>query len=129
MLASVEAEKREDLAALIKRAMDETGMSQSEMAEHSGIPLATLNAWITGRRIPGNTPRAKEQLRALAGVLPGITVKDLFEAIGQRVPGPLSPDAERRVLERYRSLSPGRQRVVDQLLDTLAAEERPKVEG
>lgn len=126
MLLHMSPDRRadEDIAALLKRVMDAVGMSQSEIAERSGIPLATLNAWVTRRRAPGRGPRASTSLRNLAEALPGVTVKDVFEAAGRQVPGRLGPEAEQRMLEMYRSLSPHRQRMAAQMLEALNAEER-----
>lgn len=123
---ATETPQGENLAALLKRAMDETGMTQSDIAEKSGVPLATLNAWITGRRKPSKTQRTADYLREVAGALPGAySVGDVFKAAGRAVPGPLTPDGEARVLQIYRNLSPGRKMLADKMLDTLASEEQP----
>lgn len=119
---------RETFAALLKRVLKRAGMTQLELAGKSDVPLATINAWITGRRVPANNARAKDQLRAMADQIPGVTVREFFEAIGQQVPGELDPEGERRVLDLYRNLSPGRRKIADQLMETLAAEERERVE-
>ena len=125
MAARDPREGGETLPALLKRVINETsGLTQSRLAERSGVPLATLNAWTTGRRSPKNNAEAKGQLRALAPHLPGVSVRDLFEAVGQQVPGEVSPDEESRLWELYRNLSAGRQQVVAQLVETLAAEQK-----
>lgn len=116
--------EHQDIAALLKRVMGETGMSQSDIAERSGIHMATLNAWVTRRRAPGRGPRTAEMLRSLAGALPGITVAEIFEAAGRRVPAGLSPEGEQRMLAIYRGLSPARQRLADQVMETLSTEQR-----
>lgn len=116
--------ERETLPALLKRVIEQHRLTQKGLAERSGIPLATLNAWTSGRRTPQNTPASKEQLRSLAKHLPGVSVAQLFESIGQQVPGELSPEAEARTMELYRNLSSGRRRVVDQIIETLSSEER-----
>src|SRR5438067_8445873 len=113
----------EDIAALLKRVMTESGMSQSEIAERSGVPLATLNAWITRRRSPGRGTVVSDRLRRLADVLPGASRREVFEAAGRTVPGPLTSDAQRRVVELFVGLSSGRQKLALQMLETLAAEE------
>lgn len=123
-VATDSTHERETLPALLKRVIKEHGLTQKGLAERSGVPLATLNAWISGRRTPQNTADTKEQLRSLAQHLPGVTVAQLFESIGQQVPGPLSVETEARVIAKYRNLSSGRRRVVDQLIETLSAEER-----
>jgi transcriptional regulator with XRE-family HTH domain len=113
----------EGIAALLKRVMAASGMSQSEIADRSGVPLATLNAWITGRRSPGKGPQMSAKLRKLAEVLPGVSVREVFEAAGRTIPGELKPDAQQRINELFVSLSAGRQRVALQVLEALAAEE------
>lgn len=123
-VATDSTRERETLSALLKRVIQQRQLTQKGLAERSGIPLATLNAWVSGRRTPQNTPDSKEQLRSLAKHLPGVTVAQLFESIGQQVPGDLSPEAEARVLAQYRNLSSARRRIVDQVVETLAAEER-----
>lgn len=128
MLLPVEAPKthaQDDLAALLKRVMVETGLSQSSIAERSGIPLATLNAWITRRRSPGKGTKSGAVLRQLAGALPGVTVEQVFRAAGRQVPGQMAPDAEQRILEMFRSLGPHRQDLAARMMKTLMEEERP----
>lgn len=123
-VATDNTHERETLSALLKRVLQQRQLTQKGLAERSGIPLATLNAWVSGRRTPQNTADSKEQLRSLAQHLPGVTVAQLFESIGQQVPGDLSPEAEARALAMYRNLSSGRRRIVDSLIETLSAEER-----
>jgi transcriptional regulator with XRE-family HTH domain len=123
-VANDSTRERESLSALLERVTEQHGLTQKGLAEASGVPLATLNAWRSGRRTPRNSADSKEQLRSLAQHLPGVTVAQLFESIGQQVPGEASPEAEARTLALYRNLSSGRRRVVDQLVETLASEER-----
>jgi len=123
-VANDNTHERETLSALLKRAIQRHGLTQKSLAERSGVPLATLNAWIRGRRTPQNTADSKAQLRLIAEHLPSLDVAQLFESIGQQVPGEISPEAEARTMGLYRNLSSGRRRVVDQLVETLASEER-----
>lgn len=123
-VATENTHERETLPALLKRVIEQHRLTQKGLAERSGVPLATLNAWVSGRRTPQNTADSKAQLRSLAQYLPGVDVAQLFEAIGQQVPGDLSPEAEARTLAMYRNLSSGRRKIVDSLVETLAAEER-----
>lgn len=123
-VANDNTHERETLSALLERAIRRHGLTQKSLAERSGVPLATLNAWIRGRRTPQNTADSKEQLRLIAEHLPSLDVAQLFESIGQQVPGEISPEAEARTMGLYRNLSSGRRRVVDQLVETLASEER-----
>lgn len=123
-VATESTHARETLSALLKRVIQKHQLTQKGLAERSGVPLATLNAWVSGRRTPQNTADAKAQLRELAKHLPGVSVAQLFESIGQQVPGELSPEAEARTLAMYRNLSSARRRIVDSLVETLSSEER-----
>lgn len=123
-VATESTHERETLPALLKRVIQKHQLTQKGLAERSGVPLATLNAWVSGRRTPQNTADTKAQLRALAKHLPGVSVAQLFESIGQQVPGELSPEAEARTLAMYRNLSSARRRIVDSLVETLSSEER-----
>lgn len=129
LLHVTETRESEDIAALLKRVMRETGINQRHIAELSGIPVATISAWVRGARVPSKGPDGKQKLRDLGENVPGTTVDEVFQAAGFSVPGKLSPAAEQRVLELYKNLSPGRQRIAAQLLETLNAEERETVDG
>lgn len=106
----------ENLAALIKRSLGDAGRTQSWLAQESGIPLATINAWWTGRRTTGDPDR----LRALAEVLPGVTVAEVFAAGGRRAPAALDEERERKLLRLYRELPVDQQRMLVQQAELLA---------
>jgi transcriptional regulator with XRE-family HTH domain len=108
----------EDLAALLKRLLAEKDKSQAWLAAETGIPLATINAWIVGRRTPKGAA-GTEALRKLAEVL-GSTPKEMFEATGRRAPGPLSQEREEKLLRIYRGLSTEAQRALIQTAEALA---------
>lgn len=108
----------EDLAALLKRLLAEKDKSQAWLAAETGIPLATINAWIVGRRAPKGTA-GTESLRKLAEAL-GSTPKEMFEATGRRAPGPLSQEREEKLLRIYRALSTEGQRALIQTGEALA---------
>ena len=129
LLHVTETREPEDIAALLQRVMRDTGIKQSRIAELSGIPIATISAWVRGARVPSKGPDGKQKLRDLGENVPGVTVAEVFRAAGISVPGKLTPAAEQRVLELYKNLSPGRQRIAAQLLETLNAEERETVDG
>lgn len=118
-----ESREREDIATLLKRVMSEHRLSQKDIADRSGIPFQTISAWVSRKRKPSLSPRGKDQLRALAGALPGVSVADAFEAAGATVPGELDAAAEERVLRIYRNLPPSRRKVADGVLESLAAED------
>lgn len=108
----------EDLAALLKRLLAEKEKSQAWLAAETGIPLATINAWIVGRRAPKGAA-GTESLRKLAAAL-GSTPREMFEATGRRAPGPLSQEREEKLLRIYRGLSMEAQRALIQTAEALA---------
>jgi transcriptional regulator with XRE-family HTH domain len=110
----------EDLAALIQRVIsDNPGLTQKAIAEASGIPHATINAWITRRRGQGGRIDP-DVLRALAAALPGVTVAEVFESSGRRVPADLNVEREQRLVKLFRNLSPEGQRAVIQTAEALS---------
>jgi transcriptional regulator with XRE-family HTH domain len=122
MLLHVETDKRdgavEDLAALIKRVMDERGLTQKAIAEASGIPVATLSAWVTRRR--GTAGRIDGSvLRRLAEAL-GVTPRDVFEAAGRRPPADLDAAREEKLLRLYRDMSVSGQRALIETAEALS---------
>lgn len=40
-------------ASLVQRALDQSGLSQAELARRAGIPRSVLNAYLKGHREPG----------------------------------------------------------------------------
>jgi transcriptional regulator with XRE-family HTH domain len=112
----------ENLAALLSRLLGKRGISQARLAEETGIPLATLNTWVRGKRTPSGASGATA-LRALAQHLDA-TPAEFFEAAGRRAPGPLSEEREEKLLQIYRGLSVQGQRSVIQHAETLASMSR-----
>ncbi|MEY9876569.1 transcriptional regulator with XRE-family HTH domain [Streptacidiphilus sp. MAP12-33] len=109
----------EDLAALILRVIDENpGLSQKGIAEKSGIPLATINAWVTRRR--GTSGRIDpDSLRKLAAVLPKTTVKQVFESTGRRAPANLDQEREKKLLRLWRQMDAQQQRSVLDMVEVM----------
>lgn len=97
-------EHPEDLAQLIKRLKDHYQVNESQIARAIGAAPATVNAWVNRKRGTGRGPNA-EKLRALAAAYPAFTEGEIFAAAGRKTPGPLSPDAEERILALYRGLT------------------------
>ncbi|MEV7470450.1 XRE family transcriptional regulator [Streptomyces kronopolitis] len=97
-------ERPEDLAQLIKRLKDHYQVNESEIARRIGAAPATVNAWVNRKRGTGRGPNV-EKLRALAREFPAFTEDQIFAAAGRKTPGPLSPDAEERILALYRGLT------------------------
>lgn len=56
---------REDLSALVRRALDEGHVNLRTLAERSGYSYQTLRSWSNGRR----TPSSRQHVLGLAGAL------------------------------------------------------------
>ncbi|MFK0140646.1 XRE family transcriptional regulator [Streptomyces murinus] len=102
-------ERTEDLAQLLARLKDTCGVGDSEIARRIGVAPATVNAWVHRKRGTGRGPN-RDKLRALAAAFPEFTEAEIFAAAGRETPGPLSPDAEARILELWRGLTQEQQR-------------------
>ena len=120
----------EDLGALLRHVLAENpGLTQKRIAEAAGIPYATLNAWVTGRRGAGGRI-ATEDLRALADALPGAyPAARVFAAAGRRTPADLDAEREARLLEIYRDLDADQQRALVEMARALARLPRPRRAG
>ncbi|MBF9069597.1 helix-turn-helix domain-containing protein [Streptacidiphilus fuscans] len=110
----------EDLAALLRSVLAEhPELTQKQLAESAGIPYATLNAWVTGRRGAGGRI-ASDDLRALADALPTtVTVARVFAAAGRRTPSDLDAEREARLLELFHELDAGQQRALIEMARAL----------
>ena len=97
----------EDFAQILKRLKDEYGgLSDSEVARRIGVSPATVNTWVHRKRVPRN-----EAITALHEAFPKFSREELSAAAGRKAPGPLSPDAEERILELYRGLTAEQQKM------------------
>jgi transcriptional regulator with XRE-family HTH domain len=105
-------ERTEDLAQLITRLKDTYNVNESEIARRIGVAPATVNSW-TRRTRGGKRGVRPETLRALAAAFPKFNEDEIFRAAGRQSPGPLSPEAEARVLALYRSLTEEQQRMIE----------------
>ncbi|HEX6368524.1 MAG TPA: helix-turn-helix transcriptional regulator [Longimicrobium sp.] len=74
----------EDFQALIRRVVEESGISQAQLARDAGLSYAALHAWIIGARSPrsdsllqlaGGLESRSDALRELA--------KELRQAVGE----------------------------------------------
>ncbi|WP_042430114.1 helix-turn-helix domain-containing protein [Streptacidiphilus anmyonensis] len=109
-MSTTPLEAAEELARLLRGALEETGLTLHQLARAAGIPQARLASWLDGGRGTA-TGFAAEELRAVADALPGhYTVADLFRAAGRHVPGDLDAEREQRLLEIYRRMDVSRQR-------------------
>lgn len=56
--------QEEDFQALIRRVVEESGISQAQLARDAGLSYAALRAWIIGAR----TPRTESLIQLAAGL-------------------------------------------------------------
>lgn len=108
------ARQGEDLAALLEHHLEAVGKTQKDLAGATGIPYATLNAWM--KRTRGTSKVDPEKLRRLAETLKAwgahVTPKQVFESAGRPVPGPTDVERETRLLKVYRELTADSQRAL-----------------
>lgn len=96
------------------RVIDENpGLTQKAIADCSGIPYQTVNAWVKRRR-GGGGKIDPDTLRALQKCLPRTTVADVFAAAGRRTPADLDSEREAKLLRIYRNLPVASQRALVQ---------------
>ncbi|MFI2078632.1 winged helix-turn-helix transcriptional regulator [Streptomyces triculaminicus] len=100
----------EDLAQLIRLIEGDYDVSQSEIARRIGVSVSTVNTWAHRKRGRGRGPNP-DTLRRLAAEFPRFSEERVFAAAGRKRPGPLSPDAEERVLEMFRRLTAEQQKI------------------
>lgn len=102
-------EGTEDLAQLLTRLKAVYGVTETEIARRIGTGVSTVNAWVNRTRGGKRGPN-REKLRLLAREFPKFAEDEIFRAAGRESPGPLSPEAEARVLELFRGLTDEQQR-------------------
>ncbi|WP_055696548.1 helix-turn-helix transcriptional regulator [Streptomyces silaceus] len=98
----------EDFAQLLKRLKDEYSVNETEVAKRIGVSVSAVNTWSHRKR----TPRP-DVLRRIAQAFPKFTLEELFAATERLGPGPLSPDAEARILDLIRSLPREQQEIAE----------------
>lgn len=102
-------ERTEDLAQLLARLKSDYDVNESEIARRIGVAASTVNSW-TNRTRGGKRGVRPASIRALAEAFPKFTEAEIAAAAGRESPGPLSADAEARILELYRGLTSDQQR-------------------
>lgn len=101
-----DATPTEDLAQLLARLKDDYGVNDSQIAAAVGVSVSTVNTWVHRKRSP-----RPDAIRAIAAAYPKYTEDMLFAAAGRKTPGPLSPDAEQRLLALFRGLTAEQQEI------------------
>ncbi|MFI5809299.1 XRE family transcriptional regulator [Streptomyces sp. NPDC051561] len=102
--------RTEDLAQLIARLKSEYDVNDSEIARRIGVSASAISTWVNRKRGTGRGPKP-DSLRAMAREFPKFTETEIFAAAGRKVPGPLTPDAETRLLELFRGLTAEQQQI------------------
>jgi transcriptional regulator with XRE-family HTH domain len=88
---------------MIRTRLDETGMTQAELARQSGVGKSTISAWLTGERATGNRGPTPEKVTAVGRVL-GYTRAEMLEAIGRRPPDDFDPEQQSELRELWEAL-------------------------
>ncbi|WP_406735392.1 helix-turn-helix domain-containing protein [Streptomyces sp. NBC_01108] len=117
-MANEDATPAEDLAQLLARLKDEYGVSESEIARRINVSAATVNNWVRRKRGTGRGPNP-EKLRALHREFPKFSENAIFAAAGRKTPGPLTPDAEERLLDLFRGLTAEQQEITEMQIRAL----------
>lgn len=113
------AARAESLAQLITAIRDSYSVSLSEIARRIDVSPATVSTWASGKRGTGRGPN-RDNLRKLSQQFPAFSEDRIFAAAGRQAPGPLSPDAEQRILELYRELTREQQEITETQMRALA---------
>lgn len=108
-----------DLAELITRIKDTHDVTETEIAKRIGVHVSSVNNWVRHK----STPRP-EALRALAREFPEYTVEQMFAAAGRKTAEPVSPEAEQRLLELFKSLTAEQQEMLEVQLRGLVSHNR-----
>lgn len=111
----------EDFAQALAALKDEYQVSDSDIARAIGVSSAAVGTWVHRKRKP-----RREAIEALAAAYPKFTRERLFEAVGRDAPGPLSPDAEVRLLDLFRELTTEQQEMKELEMRAIAERNRSK---
>lgn len=90
----------EDFAQALAALKADYKVSDSEIARRIDVSPATVNSWVHRKRSPRDDAIAR-----LSKAFPRYSVKRLSDAAGRKAPGPLSPEAEARLLELFKGLT------------------------
>lgn len=90
----------EDFAQALAALKAEYKVSDVDIAKAIGVTSSAVGTWVHRQKKP-----RRASVVALAKAYPKFTEKRLFDALGRQAPGPLSPDAEARLLDLFRELT------------------------
>jgi transcriptional regulator with XRE-family HTH domain len=108
----------DDLGRLIERVMSEKSWTMSTLARRSGLSVSTLGSWKNGDRATGSRGPSPALLRKFADGA-GLTVAEVYEAAGRKVPAAIDDEGERRFLHMYRAISGEDRRVVEATMQAM----------
>lgn len=90
----------EDFAQVLAALKTEYKVSDVDIARAIGVTSAAVGTWVHRQKKP-----RRASVVALSQAYPKFAEERLFAALGREAPGPLSPDAEQRLLELFRELT------------------------
>jgi transcriptional regulator with XRE-family HTH domain len=111
----------EDFAQALAALKDEYQVSDSDIARAIGVSSAAVGTWVHRRRKP-----RREAIEALAAAYPKFGRERLFAAADREVPGPLSAEAEERLLSLFRELTAQQQEMKEIEMRAIAESNRSK---
>lgn len=125
-----EAQRDEDLAALLQRVLSVSGMNQKELAQKAGIPYTTLNGWVRRTRGTGGGVNS-DYLRAIVAAVPKgiVTVAEIFESAGRHVPGDVDTERREKLLRIYDDMPTETQRTLVDMAVALSRTPRAARKG
>ena len=107
MMPGVSAEQP-DIADLVSQIKDAHHVTETEIARRIGVHISTVNNWVHRK----STPRP-DAIHALAREFPDHSAEQLFAAAGRKAPGPISVEAEQRLLQLFRGLTAHQQQILE----------------
>ncbi|MDX3587298.1 XRE family transcriptional regulator [Streptomyces europaeiscabiei] len=109
----------EDFAQALAALKAEYQVSDSDIARAIGVSSAAVGTWVHRQKKP-----RRASVVALAQAYPKFTEERLFAALGRERPGPLSKDAEGRLLELFRELTAEQQEMKEIEMRAIAERNR-----
>lgn len=90
----------EDFAQALAALKAEYKVGDVDIAKAIGVTSSAVGTWVHRQKKP-----RRASVVALATAYPKFTEERLFAALGRQAPGPLTPDAEARLLDLFRELT------------------------
>lgn len=116
-----ETPQAEDFAQALAALKDEYQVNDSDIARAVGVSSAAVGKWVHRQ----NKPR-RAILEALAEAYPRFPRARLFTAAEREIPGPLTPDAEQRLLALFAELTAEQQEMKEIEMRALAERNRSR---